>query len=53
MKLKLKLQAYQTQAVETVADCFAGQLTTSGIQYRVDPDRAKKKQLLIRKVNFQ
>ncbi len=42
MKLKFKHQAYQTQAVEAVADCFAGQLPTSGIQYRVDPGRAKK-----------
>ena len=42
MKLKFKHQAYQTNAVEAVADCFAGQLLTSGIQYRVDPGRAKK-----------
>jgi len=42
MKLKFKKQAYQTNAVEAVADCFAGQLPTSGIQYRVDPGRAKK-----------
>ena len=42
MKLKFKKQAYQTHAVEAVADCFAGQLPTSGIQYRVDPGRAKK-----------
>lgn len=25
MKLKFKKQAYQTSAVEAVADCFAGQ----------------------------
>ena len=42
MKLKFKKQAYQTNAVEAVADCFAGQLPTSGIQYRVDPGLAKK-----------
>ncbi len=42
MKLKFKQQAYQTQAVESVIDCFKGQPQTSGIQYRVDPGRAKK-----------
>ena len=42
MKLKFKQQAYQTHAVEAVADCFAGQSQNSGIQYRVDPVRAKE-----------
>ncbi|WP_417381907.1 type III restriction-modification system endonuclease [Gimesia sp.] len=37
MKIKFKKQAYQTNAVETVADCFAGQSQNSGIQYRIDP----------------
>ena len=41
MKLKFKHQAYQAQAVDAVADCFAGQLPTSGIQYRVAPALAK------------
>ncbi len=41
MKLKFKHQAYQTHAVEAVADCFAGQSLTTGIQYRVDPGRVK------------
>ncbi|MEE7625985.1 DEAD/DEAH box helicase family protein [Methylobacter sp. Wu8] len=41
MKLKFKHQAYQTHAVEAVADCFAGQSLTGGIQYRVDPGRVK------------
>ncbi len=41
MKLKFKHQAYQTNAVEAVADCFAGQSQTTGIQYRVDPGRVK------------
>ncbi len=40
MKLKFKKQAYQTQAVEAVADCFAGQPKSSAIQYRMDPGRA-------------
>lgn len=41
MKLKFKKQAYQTHAVEAVADCFAGQPNTNGIKYRVDPGRTK------------
>ena len=42
MKLKFKKQAYQTNAVEAVADCFAGQPLSSGIQYRVDPGLTQK-----------
>ncbi|MDD5462058.1 MAG: DEAD/DEAH box helicase family protein [Methylococcales bacterium] len=42
MKLKFKHQAYQANAVDAVADCFAGQSLTGGIQYRVDPGRANK-----------
>lgn len=37
MKLKFKVQPYQTASVEAVADCFAGQPKSSGITYRVDP----------------
>jgi type III restriction enzyme len=37
MKLKFKVQTYQTNAVESVVDCFAGQVNTSGIRYRIDP----------------
>jgi type III restriction enzyme len=40
MKLKFKKQAYQTNAVEAVADCFAGQPKFTGIEYRIDPGRA-------------
>jgi len=40
MKLKFKKQAYQTAAVEAVADCFSGQPTSTGLQYRIDPGRA-------------
>ena len=40
MKLKFKKQAFQTRAVEAVADCFAGQPKSGTIQYRVDPGRA-------------
>ena len=41
MKLKFKKQTYQTHAVESVADCLAGQPKSSGVQYRVDPGRAE------------
>lgn len=42
MKLKFKVQPYQTSAVESVIDCFAGQVNTSGIAYRIDPGRVVK-----------
>src|ERR1035437_3593938 len=41
MKLKFKTQAYQTNAVEAVVNCFAGQPIINGIKYRVDPGRSK------------
>ena len=40
MKLKFKKQAYQTNAVEAVADCFVGQPKREGLNYRIDPGRA-------------
>lgn len=42
MKLKFKVQPYQTSAVESVVDCFSGQVNTSGITYRIDPGRVVK-----------
>jgi len=41
MKLKFKHQTYQSHAVESVVDCFKGQLLTSGFKYGIDPDLAK------------
>jgi type III restriction enzyme len=41
MKIKFKHQAYQTNAVEAVVDCFAGQPKTNGLVYRIDPGLAK------------
>ena len=38
MKLKFKVQPYQTQAVDSVVDCFAGQPLVSGINL---PDRSR------------
>ncbi|HMO15662.1 MAG TPA: DEAD/DEAH box helicase family protein [Pirellulaceae bacterium] len=39
MKIQFKKQNYQTDAVEAVADCFAGQPKSTGIEYRIDPGR--------------
>ena len=36
MKLKFKVQPYQTVAVESVVDCFAGQTMDSGTTFRVE-----------------
>src|SRR5690554_1621872 len=44
MKLKFKVQPYQTNAVESVVDCFSGQPNLSGITYRVDPGVVVNKQ---------
>ena len=44
MKLQFKKQAYQSNAVNAVVDCFVGQPNTTGIQYRVDPGKATKGQ---------
>lgn len=42
MKLKFKVQPYQTAAVKAVVDCFEGQplADTSARSYRIDPGRA-------------
>ena len=37
MKLKFKRQSFQTDAVNAVADCFAGQPKIEGVSYRIDP----------------
>ncbi len=44
MKLKFKTQAYQTAAVQAVADCFKGQPPASkeAASYRPDPGKARK-----------
>ena len=41
MKLKFKKQKYQTNAVESVVDCFAGQPKSTGAKYRIDPGRVE------------
>jgi len=43
MKIKFKKQAYQTDAVMSVVDCFKGQMKSGGVQYRVDPGKREFK----------
>lgn len=45
MKLKFKVQPYQTNAVESVVDCFAGQSFVSGATYRIDPGKQSQQTL--------
>ncbi|MDR7083578.1 type III restriction enzyme [Arthrobacter ginsengisoli] len=40
MKLQFKVQQYQTDAVDAVVDCFAGQPRDNGVSYRIDPGRS-------------
>lgn len=40
MKLKFKLQAFQTDSVKAIVDCFAGQSKGRGFKYAIDPGRA-------------
>lgn len=42
MKLKFKVQPYQTNAVESVVDCFTGQPLITGATYRIDPGAEKQ-----------
>ena len=39
MKLQFKVQEYQTEAVNSVVECFAGQPKHDGVSYRIDPGR--------------
>jgi len=41
MKLKFKVQAFQTDAVNAVVDCFAGQPKSEGVSYRIDPGKGE------------
>ena len=40
MKFKFKVQTYQTSAVDSVVDCFAGQLSSQHNTYTIDPGKA-------------
>ncbi len=39
MKLQFKHKEYQSDAVEAVVDCFAGQPKVEGVTYRLDPGK--------------
>src|SRR5665811_1628085 len=41
MKLQFKVQEYQTEAVDSVVECFAGQPKQDGVSYRIDPGKQK------------
>ncbi|MFM7558244.1 MAG: DEAD/DEAH box helicase family protein, partial [Alphaproteobacteria bacterium] len=42
MKLKFKVQKYQTDAVEAVVNCFNGQAFNSGVNFRIDQGNVKQ-----------
>ena len=44
MKLKFKIQPYQTHAVNDVVGCFEGQPMATALTYRIDPGVIKKGQ---------
>ena len=41
MKLQFKIQPYQTDAVDSVVEVFAGQPRRTGISYKIDPGKVK------------
>jgi len=45
MKIKFKLQLYQTQAVDAVVDCFTGQPRQDPLKYTVDPGSNTQSQM--------
>ncbi len=42
MKFKFKIQPYQTNAVDSVIDCFSGQQNNASIGYRIDPGTVRQ-----------
>lgn len=54
MKLKFKIQDYQTEAVHALADCFLQQPPAGKVSYRIDPGRVgKDKQQAMEVEGFQ
>ncbi len=51
MKLKFKIQPYQTNAVDAVLDCFAGQPKSDALRYRID--QGKRKQVRLEEDGFR
>lgn len=45
MKFKFKVQPYQTNAVESVVDCFAGQSLITNASFRIDPGKQSQARL--------
>src|SRR4051812_17908901 len=45
MKLQFKIQAYQTAAVDSVVECFAGQPRNDGVSYLIDPGKRAQERL--------
>lgn len=45
MKFKFKVQPYQTNAVESVVDCFAGQSLVTNASFRIDPGKQSQARL--------
>jgi type III restriction enzyme len=44
MKFRFKVQPFQTEAVEAVADCLLGQPLDTGLRYRIDPGTVQQGQ---------
>ena len=45
MKFQFKIQPYQTDAVDSAVDCFAGQPFADGVSYRIDPGKGARPRL--------
>lgn len=45
MKFQFKIQPFQTDAVNSVVDCFAGQPFADGVSYRIDPGKGAQPRL--------
>lgn len=51
MKLQFKIQPYQTAAVDSVVECFAGQPRVDATKYRIDPGRGPQTLLELGRVS--
>jgi len=45
VKFQFKIQPYQTDAVDSVVDCFAGQPFADGVSYLIDPGKGAQPRL--------
>ena len=53
MKFKFKVQAYQTNTVKDVINCFVGQPMNSVLSYRIDPGIKKKDQQIRPEADYE